>query len=300
MIFVIASMAALDQLNSASFLMVLKRSGEIVLGWPWFNPVAWALVCLFTIEMIQFFVGKVVKSLATIVPLMALCVLLVWRFPFNVPVLEQSNFVQGWWFITPAACLMVFYQLGILLRRWQVADRLPKAVAGAAAAVGLVVVFLTYDLNQGPWLPIPQLPMALIGFSQFGNLLWFWVTSLTGALSLFCLSQVLPPIRPLTALGRHTAVLMCLNSYFVLLIDPVVAKLVYQKMGWTADWQVILIMIVASVISMAITLPIAWFVDRRAPWIAGRQAPVRQKAEPEAGPVLPVSPAAAATEAAPT
>ncbi len=286
-VLVLLAMAASNQLNAQTLAPTMVRAAEIVKGWPWFNPVSWALVTLFTMETAQFFLARVTKTVVGGLAVCAACVFLIWAFPLEYPALQQSKHLQGWWNITPATALMVFYQVGVMLRRWRFPERLPRAANIALAGAAFIVLIFTFDLNQGPFNQLPQLPIVAIGFSQFGDLRWFFFNSLLGALCMLAASQLMAHFNWLTELGRHTAVLMCLNSYFLLLVDPIVGRILYVKLGWNSPAQVLLMIIAGTVLSILICLPMAWFIDRRAPWMAGRGSSVRPPARPQVAPPTP-------------
>lgn len=280
------TLAVTSNLNKVWMMRVLGWIADLPKGWAHFNPVAWALVCLFVIEVLQFFLAKITKPTAAVLALCALCITLTWAFPFNVNVYQQPKHLQGWWFITPAIALMPFFQLGLLFRRWRLPDRIPYWGHVTIALLAFVTLLLTFDLNNGPWIQEPRLPMVLFAFSQFGQLYWFFPNALLGALLLFSSCHIFERVGVLTELGRHTAAFVCLNSYFLLIIDLHLVRFLYQKLGITSPVEVIVAMGVVTVVSIAICMPIVKLIDRRAPWMAGRDTPLEPRPPRKAEPVL--------------
>ncbi|HRC84189.1 MAG TPA: acyltransferase [Thermoanaerobaculia bacterium] len=273
LVLVLGMLAVSGRLSAETALKVSRQVLLLAAGWPLLNPVSWFLVTLFTLEVAQYFVARLTRPTWAVAVAAVLFGLATWAFPFDVYIAQQPYHPRGWWFTTPAMAGMVFYQAGVLLRRWRVPERLGRLPKLGLTLACTLAVFLTFDLNQGPFPQLHAHFMPLPGMSAFGNLPWFFTTGLVGGLAVFGLCQLLPHSKLLEAIGRNTTTLLCLNSFCVLLVNPAVVSYFGKTLGWISPWAVALQALLGTLICLAIAVPLADWIAQKAPWLAGRSRP---------------------------
>ena len=164
---------------------------------------------------------------------------------------------------------MIFYQLGILLRRlgWLIGDGATARQVALAAAC-LLATLVTYQLNHG--LRTYHFGVVLMVDAKFGNPWWFFVTALAGSFFIVYASQVLAGNRLLKYLGQNTLTLMCMDGILLEFVNPELADLIVG-LGLGHHWLVFSgTCLVCTVLSLLICLPVNWFLQQHLPWTVGR------------------------------
>lgn len=119
------------------------------------------------------------------------------------------------WFICEGIFLYSFYQIGILIKKLKLIEReiaiIPEVIL---LLIFGVILFFTFDLNQGPWKVTQKVPVVLINILQHGNPFYFIISALSGFFFIIFLARLTPPNKALLFVGRNTLILMGLNGFF--------------------------------------------------------------------------------------
>jgi acyltransferase len=250
---------------------------------PIFDVPTWFLMCLVTVEVLHFALyrflrGSTPRLVAALLAFYAVGYALNRRFDF-------FGAHASFWFWNEAITVYAFYLLGVLLKERGVARfRAPAAVLALGAAVAFAIVFLTYDLNQGPFRLLPAVVILAAGH---GHALWFPLTAVAGTLGVLLLARLLPGGGLLQFLGRNGLILFGLNGVAYHHVNgPLAAWFVRDFPG--QGWSLTAFSAVVTAVSVALAVPLVWALDRWLPQLVGRPTAV--------GPLLPalVSPPAAA------
>ncbi|MBT4504487.1 MAG: acyltransferase family protein [Gemmatimonadetes bacterium] len=242
-------------------LMTLK-------GYPMLNWITWFLICLFTIELIHFLVGRFLAGPVRVALAIPLFSVAGWFATIDVGMMED------FWFVRESILLYAFYLLGLLLRQSGILDlgrsRLYPLFLFVA---GTAVLFLTFQLNPGA--PVIK-PIVLINLSQHGHPLYFAISAVAGCVAVVGLARLTPPFRLLTFLGCQSLVLMGLNGMFFRMGNPILVDMVTVS---ATQVSVTFWCAALTGVSLIFCLPFIWFLDRSLPQLVGKP---RQK-----GPLLP-------------
>jgi len=242
-------------------LMTLK-------GYPMLNWITWFLICLFTIELIHFLVGRFLTGPGRVAMAIPLFSVAGWFGTIDMGMMED------FWFARESVLLYAFYLLGLLLRQSGILDigrsrlyPLFLFVAGAA------VLLLTFQLNPGA--PMIR-PIVLINLSQHGHPLYFALGAVGGCFAIVGLARLTPAFRFLTFLGRQSLVLMGLNGMFFRMGNPLLVGLVTVSatQASVTFWCAVL-----TAVALIFCLPFILFLDRYLPQLVGKPR--------IAGPLLP-------------
>ena len=118
----------------------LRLFSVFVLGRPAFNVLTWFLICLFSAELIHFALHRYLRStIVLIFSIVCLAGLAVAMDLFSETIIDVLGERRNWWLATSSVTALVFYQIGILLRRsgWlSAALALPVKFVLAAAFPG--------------------------------------------------------------------------------------------------------------------------------------------------------------------
>jgi len=230
-------------------------------GWPNFNVPTWFLLCLFMLELIHFFVSRLLKSPTRIGLAILFFAAIGWFATSDVVYRETFDI----WFTREALFLYSFYLLGILLK--QIGLFNPEQSRGVK--VGLFVVtaatlLLTFNLNT---CPPDNKPIVLINLSQHGEPFYFAITAIAGCLAVVALARLTPAVRLLQYAGRHSLILMGMNGIFYhfgndLIVD---ALTIPPNQLSILFWCTLM-----SAVTMGACLPLVWLVDRYIPQLVGK------------------------------
>jgi acyltransferase len=259
------------------------------LGEARWNIVTWFLFCLFTIELWQFFLRPLLRNnTRLVVSIVGFGVLAVLMDSYAHPIHKLLGAKRHWWFVTSGFGAMVFYQLGILMRRlgWLVSQqgRLRCAMLGALC---LVITLVTFDLNQAVGddklnraLGHNATPVVFLVSAKYGQLWWFALTSLAGSFFVIYASQVFSGSRLLKYIGQVTLALMCLDGVFHGEINPQFARWIVRLIPELNVWVFTGISVLATVLSIVICIPIILILEKYLPFVLGRG--MRRRAAPPA------------------
>jgi len=265
-------------------LLELLYQGRARENW---NIVTWFLICLFTVELLQFGLRPLVKTTPRLIAsLLGFAILstLITTYSDQVHLLFPQ---RHWWYISGALMALVFYQLGMLLRRLGLltggGSTARRAILAAAC---LLITLATYNRNAGAGSNGSGVVMMVD--ARFGDAGWFFVTALAGAFFIVFTSQLLARSCWLQAIGRKTMTLMCLNGLLLAFVYPPLAKVTVA--GGLADnvWEFTALALLYTVLSLALCIPLDTLLGRYVPWAIGR------KPRPARTPAAETTPAAPA------
>ena len=199
--------------TAADYGNALKSS---LLNLPVFNIPTWFLMCLVSVELIHYLVFRHMR-----VSNWRIAVAAILFYVVGFVVNERFELTRlgdpwrwNWWFFNEAVVMYAFYLLGVLLRRQRflLAEKINMPALAVLALVAVLGVFLTYDLNQGPFsLGIPA--VVIVG-SSHGHMLWFPLTAIAGSLAILFLGRLSTGIGWMALPGRNALILFCLNGFF--------------------------------------------------------------------------------------
>jgi acyltransferase len=254
--------------DKADLKQVVSNVLRFARGYPSYNWLMWFMVCLFTVELLHFFVGKH----ATTAPrLIALAVgsyfigwVLLWQSTF---ISSATGIARNFWFINEALIAYPFFLAGILAKRLRVFDRPPPAGRLLVFLAMLGLTWATFNLNTGPF--VWKKAVVVMAGSSHGSLWLFPITALAGALMITMLARVTPPARWLLFIGVNTIPLMGLDAIFH---DYINLPLAQWLSGFMPDtpWAVLLAGILVTAATVAICAPGMYLLSRYLPQLMGR------------------------------
>ena len=233
-------------------------------GWPALCFITWFLVALFVVETYHLLLAPYLRTGARLAIAIALFGVAGWFITLRVTPFKDV------WFIQEGLLLYAWYLVGLGLRRTQALERIGRLpwMNAVAFVVCTAVLWTTFDLNQGPWKSSEwgnDWRVVLINLSIHGNPLWFAVTTVAGCGATLFLARLLPSIAFFGYMGRHTLILMGLNSLFFTHNHRLVETL-------PPDGNTLSILAFCSVItigSLLTCLPVIWLLTRYVPQLVG-------------------------------
>jgi acyltransferase len=253
--------------GKADLKQVLLSVLAFLRGHPSYNWLMWFLVCLFTVEVLHFFVGRYATTMLQLVALAVGVYLVGWVLLWQSSLVsEGTGIAKNFWFINEALIAYPFFLAGILAKRLRIFDRTSRGVTLLIFAVLFGVTLGLFNLNTGPfaWKPI-----VLMAQSSHGSPWLFPITALAGAFMVAFLARVTPPARWLLFIGANTLPLMGLDSIFHDYINQPVAR---WLAGFVPDtqWAVLLAGILVTAATVAICAPGMYLLSRYLPQLMGR------------------------------
>ena len=173
--------------------------------------------------------------------------------------------------------MYAFYLVGVWIGRRRL---LARPAAGpallVAALTGLAAVYLTYDLNQGPFRL--KIPAVVILAAAHGQIVWFPFTALVGTIAILCLAAWAASWRLMAFMGQNALVLFCLNGLFYHHVNARLAQWFVEAWPQSAG-SLCLFAAGVSTMSLLAAIPLMAAFNRFLPQLVGRPT--------VAGPLLP-------------
>jgi fucose 4-O-acetylase-like acetyltransferase len=233
-------------------------------GQPDLNTITWFIVCLFTTEVIAIgFLSRVEKRRWGLI-IAAVFLYFGLHMTLNIRATVTSlGIPKNTWYIHEALVAFGLYAFGfssfVVIKK--IAAQ-PWAFRLLLAIVGLVVTLTTFNGNA------PYQGFAVImKNSNHGESLWFILTALSGSFFILMLSTLVTDSKIMKMVGSRTLILVATSGVFHEFINPWVVKQITRLDSWL--WITVSSAGVA-ILSMAASLPVAWFLDRYLPQLVGR------------------------------
>ena len=186
---------------------------SLIRGQPSINGITWFLICLFTTELIHFFLsGKIKTYKSQIIAFIIFYIVGIIVTSKIDLVSTLTGIAPNFWYIHEALVAYPFFLIGVILnqiRLFEFTSKLP--VKYIYLILSAIVLLLTFNLNY---------KRVIMAGSQHGHPIWFLVTAIAGTFFLIFLSQITPKNSFLLFLGRNTLVLLGLNGFFVISSIP--------------------------------------------------------------------------------
>ncbi len=251
-----------------------------------FNVPTWFLLCLVSVEVLHFAVGRFLAGSALRIAAAAVAF-----YAGGWLLNARHDFFgahQNVWMWNEAITMYAFYLVGVLVRRsgW-LARPLGAPAAWLGAAAAFAVVFLTYDLNQGPFRLIQAVIILAAGH---GHWLWFPLTALAGTAGVLLLARALPRWRWMEDLGRDGLLVLAWGGVVYHHVNGPAAAWFAASLP-AAGWSVAAFGAIVTALSVAAGVPVVRALARWVPQLVGRPA--------VSGPLLPALVAAPERAGAP-
>lgn len=236
---------------------------SLLRGYPVFNFVTWFLVCLFTVEVINFFVypciqGNRKKLIVTIAIFYVVGWLVTWNRRYVFQVLQ----IGGFWFLYEALIAYSFYLFGNLIAAIDIIIKNNKPYLNITfVLISSIILFLTFDLNTGFFRGCPQKVVLMAG-GLYGNPLLFPLTAIAGSIFVIFLSKLIPANNKMvTFIGRNTLILMGLNGIFYHFINE---KLLILSSSYISNnsFHIFILCSLLSVMSIALCVPVVLLLNK--------------------------------------
>jgi len=156
-------------------------------GLPVFNIPTWFFFMLFSVEVLHFFVYPHIKTPKRLL-ISAVCFYLGgWLLNWKIQFFHADRILWNFWYIHEAVVVYSFYLLGLFLSQWKILEEKRSLwVVLPALLLSLAIVYLTYNLNKGPF---RFYDAVIIAASGHGNIVLFPLTTIIGSLFILLLAK---------------------------------------------------------------------------------------------------------------
>jgi len=247
---------------------VTKIAVLLLMGIPEFSWTTWFLVCLFTTELICFFVFKIVKDTKSLVLSMLFFLILSYIMYKHHSVLIKNIGIPGnFWFVFQSVTAVCFYLLGIFTRKFKFITNLSqnKMYDFFAFLLFLLLLLSTFNLN----------PSAVcVKHMEYGNYLLFCLSAFAGIFTTIFLSKIIPPNKLTKYLGKNTLILLGLNDVFCCFINSDVGKLVSNSFpeAYLFNFNFTVIAIIVIGLNFLLCYPFIYYIRKFFPFFIGERS----------------------------
>jgi acyltransferase len=241
----------------------LQAAAATAMGFPLFIVPMWFVACLVSVECVHRLAGPFLDCPRRILLTALVCYVGGYALNDRFFFFGQN---MSFWLLHEVPVVYAFYLVGVLLGRTRFLEAAGSATAMSVFLGMLVLVQLTFDLNQGPF---RYLQAVVILLSGHGHFLWFPFTALAGTCMVLALGKLLEGVPWLGFLGRNVLILLAMNGVFYHFVNKPLA-------AWTAaafpgdGWSVFLVSTAVSVASIGISVPVIHGLNRAVPQLVGK------------------------------
>ena len=266
--------------HTFSFKDYLEQLTNLIRGQASLNVPTWFLVCLFTTELIHFYISRKITSqkgrLISVIVFYALGIIVTRKMSL---VSHITGIAPNFWYIHESLIAYSFFLLGFILNQSKILEKIKQSpVKYFYLILTAIVLLATFNLNKGLYSRDGDFTVVLMVSSMHGHPIWFLVTALAGSFALIFLSQVTPKNRILLFLGENTLVLLGLNGFFRNIFNPMIVKSLPPE-AFNGHYRLILVGSLVTIVSLIACVPGILFFNKFFPQVIGRPK--------EKGPVLP-------------
>ena len=240
-----------------------QRSLYLLTGSPIFNGVTWFLACLFSVEVINYFLYPVFrKSRIVLCMAMVLFYIMGWSLSYNEAIINQYINIPDYWYVREALVAYSFYLFGNLISTFPIFhEKVNPYLNGLLLILTGVCVLATFNMNNVH-------PSVLLAIGQYGSFFLFPLTALAGSLCIISASRLMPSFSFMSFLGRNTLSLMGLNFIFVYFTD---FSFIYYTMKIFSDnhFSVFMHCAFLTCITLLLCVPLVILLKRYLPFMIG-------------------------------
>lgn len=242
------------------------------------SVVTWFLICLFTTELIHFWVAPKInnyKSKAiTILIFYIVGIIVTWKIDL---VSRITGIAPNFWYIHEALVAYPFFLIGVILNQTKLFEFTSQSsLKYLYFILSTVVLLATFNLNNG--LYDQKFNTVLMVDSQHGHPIWFLVAALAGTFFLIFLSQITPTNSFLLFLGRNTLVLLGLNGFFRDIFNPMIVRAIPAE-ALNGHFRIFIVCSLVTIFSLIVCIPSILFLNKFLPQLIGKPK--------KKGPILP-------------
>ena len=250
-------------LYASGIVSILKAS-------PVFNFMTWFLVCLFTVEIIDYLVNKyVISNIKTTNLNLNWWFMLAATMSYVIGITVISNqefFISNtgiglnFWFLHEAFVAYLFYKFGRVLNNIGIIEKCNSLFSNLFMIIAFSTIFwATISLNS-------RVNMAL---SQHGNPIIFPITAISGSLFAIFLARLTPQNSLILWVGRNTLILIGTAGIFHHLINESYTRLIYPYIQHT-DLVISLVSALGTIGSILFSVPIVYVLNKLLPQLVGK------------------------------
>ena len=250
--------------------MYLSGIFSVLKAYPVFNFMTWFLVCLFTVETIDYLVNKyfITSIKNTNLNLnwwFALAALTSYVIGITL-VSNEEFFVSStgiglnFWFLHEAFVAYLFYKFGRVLNNLEIIEKCNSLFVNFFSMIAFGGIFwVIFKFNS-------NVNMAI---SQHGNPIIFLITAISGSLFVIFLARLTPQNSLILWTGRNTVILIGTAGIFHHFINESYTKLIYPYIEHT-DLVISLVSALATIGSIFSSAPIVYVLDKLLPQVVGK------------------------------
>ena len=242
----------------------IYQTKSYLLGLPYLNFPVWFLVCLFTCEVYASLILPKLRSRLLVflfgAGIFFIGLVMYQHMPAMVRIFRVP---QHSWYVYASIVPLGFYAMGYaLFPRICPLVQLHHRILYPVCLLALGILLLTYKMNDpGEYFYV------MINCATTGKILPFASSAFAGIIFLLSLSAIAPRSSILLFTGRHTLPLLGINGIFYHFVNE---RLVALWLPENTYFSITLYCTFLSLLSLAVSLPIAAMLDHFVPQLMGK------------------------------
>jgi acyltransferase len=254
--------------QSIGVIQFVQASIYLLGGWPIFNTITWFLACLFSVEVINYFLYPVLrKSRIVLCMAMVLFYIMGWGLSYKADIINQYITMPDYWYIREALVAYSFYLFGNLIAASPILyKKMNPYLDVLLVIITAVCVLATFNMNEGPFKMIPVVSCFL---GTYGSFFLFPLTAIAGSLCIISASRLMPSLSFMSFLGKNTLSLMGLNGIFLHFVNIVFINFSLDIFFPKNHFSVFMQCASLTCITLLLCIPFVIFLKRYLPFMIG-------------------------------
>lgn len=247
----------------------LMTSILLIRGAPAFNPMTWFLVCLFSVELIHFFVSPYINNRNRLCFFMIIFYMLGWLISWKRSLIVGILQLGDLWWIYEAILAYGFYLFGKLIFISTNDKKLNSYLNILFLIFSTILLVGTFNLNQGPFIGEHPNNVVLIWTGTYGNIFFFPLTALAGSLCFIFLSKLIGSNRLLGHIGKNSLIFMGLNGFYFQFINTFFVNQGIKLISGSS-LSIFILCGVVTCISLILCIPFILLLGKYLPQLTGK------------------------------
>lgn len=246
-----------------------RTIGFTLIGVSIFNIPTWFIMALFSVELIHYILNRFYKnSYARKLIFIIGFYFVGYYLNLNIQFVSFEKIIGiNYWMFHEAIIMLSFYLLGSMTVKCKYITDINFNKAIISLLIGILAIYFTYNLNQGPF---RYLEAVVILLSGHGHIFWFSFTAIAGCLTMVILGKLSVKYKYLSFLGKNIITIYCFNGIFYHSFNGPFASFMLNSMPMNY-FNLTFVSTVFSLLTMSLAIPFVYLFNKHCPQLIGKK-----------------------------
>ena len=246
-----------------------RTIGFTLIGVSIFNIPTWFIMALFAVELIHYFLNRFYKDgFRNKFFFIILFYFAGYYLNLNIQFISFEKIIGINYYLFHEAIIMFsFYLIGSSAIKCNHIKDLNFNKSLIYSLLGVLVIYFTYNLNQGPF---RYLDAVVILLSGHGHIFWFPFTAIVGCMTIIYLARASISLKFFSFLGKNIITVYCFNGIFYHSFNGPFAVYMSNVMPMNY-FNLTFVSTVFSILTMGLSIPFIFLFNKYCPQLIGKK-----------------------------